>query len=159
MGDVKLIIIDTLFRALSGGNENSPDDMCNLVKHTDKVRHTLKAHLCVIHHSGKDRAKGARGHSLLRAATDTELEVVGHVIRPKKQRDMTEGGNIGFELHTINRGKNVHEKMIATCVMMEIGLPAEDVFDDLLNLTNREQIFMEVMEVNEDENNSIKLKE
>ena len=78
MGDVKLIILDTLSRALSGGNENSPDDMGNLVKHMDKVRHTLKAHLCVIHHSGKDRAKGARGHSLLRAATDTELEVAGH---------------------------------------------------------------------------------
>ena len=70
MGDVRLIIIDTLSRALSGGNENSPDDMGNLVKHMDKVRHTLKAHLCVIHHSGKDKAKGARGHSLLRAATD-----------------------------------------------------------------------------------------
>ena len=67
-GNVKLVIIDTLSRALSGGNENSPDDMGNLVKHLDKIRHTLKTHLCIIHHSGKDRAKGARGHSLLRAS-------------------------------------------------------------------------------------------
>ena len=84
-GKVKLVIIDTLSRALSGGNENSPDDMGNLVKHLDKIRHTLKTHLCIIHHSGKDRAKGARGHSLLRAATDTELEVANHVIRARKK--------------------------------------------------------------------------
>ena len=74
--------------------------MGNLVKHLDKIRHTLKTHLCIIHHSGKDLAKGARGHSLLRAAADTELEVANHVIRAKKQRDMEEGIPIAFELIT-----------------------------------------------------------
>jgi len=29
----------------------------------------------IIHHSGKDKNKGARGHSSLRAAVDTEIEI------------------------------------------------------------------------------------
>ena len=70
---------------------------------------------------------------------------------------MTEGGNIGFKLHTINLGKNVHEQMITTCVMMEIDLPAEDDFDDLDALTDRERIAMDVLEANEDKNNELAL--
>ena len=80
--------------------------MGNLVKHLDKIRHTLKTHLCIIHHSGKDLAKGARGHSLLRAATDTELEVANHVIRARKQRDMEEGIPTAFEFITVDLGEN-----------------------------------------------------
>jgi len=39
MGNVKLIVVDTLSRAISGGNENSPDDMGAFVKYIDKIRH------------------------------------------------------------------------------------------------------------------------
>ena len=72
---------------------------------------------------------------------------------------MTEGGNIGFELHTINLGKNAHEKMIATCVMMEIDLPAEDDFDDLPDLSDRERIALNVFTENENEDHELKLTE
>ena len=78
-------------RALAGGNENAPDDMGAFVTNIDKIRHALNTHLCIVHHSGKDRARGARGHSLLRAGTDAELEVVkttalsGQVITTKQR--------------------------------------------------------------------------
>ena len=42
--------------------------------------------------------------------------------------------------------------------MMESDLPAEDDFDDLPDLTDREQIFMDVLEANEDPNNKIEMK-
>jgi RecA-family ATPase len=58
------VVIDTLSRALAGGNENAPDDMGALVINTDKVRQLTGAALIYIHHSGKDAALGARGHSL-----------------------------------------------------------------------------------------------
>ena len=47
--------------------------------------------------------------------------------------------------------------MITTCVMMEIDLPAEDDFDDLDALTDRERIAMDVLEANEDKNNELAL--
>ena len=132
--------------------------MGNLVKHLDKIRHTLKTHLCIIHHSGKDRAKCARGYSLLRAVTDTELEVANHVIRAMKQRDMEEGVPIAFELITVDLGKNKYHKIITTCVMQEQGVSAAEDFDVLPDLTNREQILMDVLEANEDKNNTLDLK-
>lgn len=87
--NVELIVIDTLSRALSGGDENSSVDMGKLVTTLDTIRQRTAAHLMVIHHSGKDQARGARGHSLLRAATDTELELTEtKELWVRKQRDL-----------------------------------------------------------------------
>jgi len=71
----KLIIIDTLSRAASGANENSPEDMTHMVGVFDRIRAATGAHVMVVHHSGKNESLGARGHSSLRAAVDVEMEV------------------------------------------------------------------------------------
>lgn len=98
-GNPAFIVIDTLSRALAGGDENSSVDMGALVKHLDALRRALApAHLMVVHHTGKDKARGARGHSLLRAATDTEIEVADGEISVTKQRDMDKGFARSFDL-------------------------------------------------------------
>ena len=66
--EIGLIEIDTLSRALAGGDENSPRDMGGFVQQCDRLRFATGAHLLAVHHAGKDESKGARGHSLLRAA-------------------------------------------------------------------------------------------
>jgi RecA-family ATPase len=66
LAPVALIVIDTLSRAMAGGNENSPDDMGKFVANCDRLRLAAKAHVLVIHHAGKDEGRGARGHSLLK---------------------------------------------------------------------------------------------
>src|SRR4051794_7900973 len=71
---VELIIIDTLSRVLAGGNENAPDDMGAFVRNVDRIRADTGAAVLMVHHTGKDTSRGARGHSLLRAATATEIE-------------------------------------------------------------------------------------
>jgi hypothetical protein len=71
-----LIVIDTVSRALAGGNENSPDDMGALVRSLDRIRDDLRCHVAAVHHLGKDSSKGGRGHFLLHCAVDTEIEVV-----------------------------------------------------------------------------------
>jgi RecA-family ATPase len=68
------LIVDTLSRAMAGGDKNSPVDMGRIVAAADRFRAGTGAHFTYVHHTGKDAARGARGHSLLRAATDTELE-------------------------------------------------------------------------------------
>lgn len=94
-----LVVVDTLSRALAGGDENSSVDMGALVKNLDALRRALApAHLMVVHHTGKDKARGARGHSLLRAATDTEIEVADGVVTATKQRDMDKGFSREFTL-------------------------------------------------------------
>ena len=75
IGDVKLIIVDTLARAMAGGDENSASDMGLFIQNCDVIRKKVGAHLMVIHHSGKDQSRGARGSNSLQCAIDTEISV------------------------------------------------------------------------------------
>ena len=119
---VKMVIIDTVARALSGGNENSPEDMGALVVNTDRVRQQTGAHVNYVHHSGKDQARGMRGHSSLVAAIDTEIEVTREartapsVATIRKQRELECSGNFTVSLQTVELGENSRSKMVTSCV-------------------------------------------
>jgi len=124
---IKLIVVDTLARAMAGGNENAPEDMGALVMNMDRIREATGATVLFIHHSGKDAAKGARGHSSLRAAIDTEIEVEasdGPIRRATvvKQRDMKKGDVFAFELEVVQLGENRHGEPVTTCLVR----PSED---------------------------------
>jgi hypothetical protein len=120
--DIGLIIIDTVARAMAGGNENAPDDMGALVKNGDRIRAETGAHVMWIHHSGKDQARGARGHSSLRAATDTEIEVSSEggfrTARVTKQREYECTGEFNFELKVIEIGQTKRGKTLTSCVVV-----------------------------------------
>jgi hypothetical protein len=120
---VRFVIIDTMARAMAGGDENSGQDMGTAVKTIDVVRAETEAHICIIHHCGKDAAKGARGHSSLRAAIDTEIEIVhpeGDKFRTAtvvKQRDLAPIAPFCFSLDTVELGRNHRGKPITSCVV------------------------------------------
>ena len=118
---VRLIVIDTLSRALAGGNENAPDDMGALVRNTDRIRAETDAAVLFIHHSGKNQALGARGHSLLRAALDTEIEVTDsdgeRTATVTKQRDLPGADVFSFSLRVVELGTNRFGEPITTCVV------------------------------------------
>jgi AAA domain len=144
-GRVRLIVIDTLSRAMAGGNENSPDDMGALVTAADRIRIETGAHVAFIHHSGKDETKGARGHSLLRAAVDTEVRIErgeGNgtvVVRVTKQRDLESIGIFNFKLDKATLGLNRRGKPITSCVVEETA-PARPV------LSETEQEVVEILQ-------------
>jgi hypothetical protein len=114
--DPALIVLDTLSRVMAGGDENSSVDMGALVKHFDALRVATAAHLMVIHHTGKDKAKGARGHSLLRAATDTEIEVTEGVVAVTKQRDLEKDWQTGFRLEGVVLGVDAADRPVSSAV-------------------------------------------
>lgn len=114
---VVLVVIDTLSRALAGGDENSPVDMGLIVKNCDRIRDVLGCHLTLIHHSGKNKAAGARGHSLLRAATDTEIEIDKRTILSKKQRDIEPIKDIRFDLKRVDLGQDVNGDAVSSCAV------------------------------------------
>lgn len=126
---VQLVVIDTLSRAIAGGNENSPDAMGAFVANCDRIRQETQAHVCIVHHSGKDTAKGARGHSLLRAATDTEIEIKKDeatstaTARLSKQKDGEEGDEFAFTLERVTVGTDEDGEDITSCVV-EIAEPS-----------------------------------
>ena len=120
---IKLIIIDTLARAFAGGNENASEDMGALVLNMTAIQRATGACVLFVHHSGKDQAKGARGHSSLRAALDTEIEVVANeetglkTATSVKQREMKKGEAFHFTLPVIELGKNRHGEPVTTCIV------------------------------------------
>lgn len=131
LGGVKIVVIDTLARAISGGDENSGQDMGMLVKHADMIRAKTGAHVCFVHHSGKDKLKGARGHSSLRAAVDTEIEISREDgedfsrVRVVKQREMELGGEMAFRLIPVTLGVNNYMEDVTSCVVEPCDLPAK----------------------------------
>lgn len=126
--NIKIVIIDTLARAMSGGDENSGVDMGGLVDCADYIKNHTSAHICFIHHTGKDKARGARGHSSLRAAVDTEIEISRAEgadysnVRVPKQRDLEKDDDFQFKLKSIILGKNRHGEDVTSCVVEPYNL-------------------------------------
>jgi RecA-family ATPase len=120
---VKLVVIDTLARAMAGGNENASEDMGALVLNMDRIRAETGACVLFVHHSGKDQAKGARGHSSLRAAIDTEVEVVAaddtgpRTATVVKQRELKKGDVHTFTLEVVELGHNRHGEPVTSCLV------------------------------------------
>ena len=111
------LIVDTLSRAMAGGDENSPVDMGRIVASADRFRAWTGAHFTYVHHTGKDAARGARGHSLLRAATDTETETTAGSFTLTKQRDGELGFKIGFKLIDLVIGDDAAGNCIKSAVV------------------------------------------
>lgn len=72
-----LVVIDTLARCSVGADESGTKDMGIIVSVLDQIRDASGACVHVVHHSGKDKAKGARGSTALMGAVDIALEVSG----------------------------------------------------------------------------------
>jgi hypothetical protein len=120
---IALVIIDTLNRAMGGGDENSAKDMGAVVAAADRIRSETGAAVGFVHHTGKDVAKGARGHSSLRAAVDTEILIEGQsgtrTASVTKQRDLPSGESFGFELKAVVIGEDDGER-ITSCVIKHV---------------------------------------
>lgn len=69
-----LVVVDTLARAMIGGDENSAKDMGLFVAACDQVRRATGAAIVLVHHTGKDGAN-YRGSSALFAACDAVIEL------------------------------------------------------------------------------------
>jgi len=144
---IRLVVFDTLSRVMAGGNENSPEDMTAVIANIDAIRFATGAHTLIVHHSGKNAAAGARGHSSLRAATDTEIEVTktgeGYgVAKVKKQRDLEPAPDFGFKLETMVVGVNKRGKDLTSCVVLPVQLDGSET----KRLTDNERIVMGIIE-------------
>jgi hypothetical protein len=120
-----LVIIDTLSRAFGGGDENGSVDMGGFVRNVDRIRDALGSHISIIHHSGKDITRGARGHTSLYAAADTVVEVSAdaatglHTAKVVKQRDGETGAEYPFRLKVVELGTDEDGDPVTSCVVVE----------------------------------------
>lgn len=70
-----MVIVDTVARAMLGGDENAAKEMGLFVASCDIVKEHTGACVVGIHHSGKNSDNGMRGSSALLGAVDTVLKI------------------------------------------------------------------------------------
>lgn len=127
-GKVDLVVIDTYARAMAGGNENDAKDVGQAVAHCDLIHRKTGALVVLVHHSGKDATRGARGSGALRAAADLEIEVVQtreyRAATVTKQKDGEDGKEYVFKLAEVVIGEDEDGEPITSCVVEHRDGPA-----------------------------------
>lgn len=93
----RLIIIDTLTRLLTGLDENSTKDANIITSFLEKLAAYYDCFVLVIHHTGKDESRGARGSSVYYANLDSALYLkkkkggVALIVKNHKEADVKDG--------------------------------------------------------------------
>jgi hypothetical protein len=121
-GKVDMIIIDTLAQTMPGGNENSGDDMGRVLAHCKAIHKHTGALVTLVHHSGKDASRGARGWSGLRGAADAQIEIVRAgddraAIVDKQKDGAGEGDEFGFKLNIVTIGEDEDGEAVTSCTL------------------------------------------
>jgi len=95
-----------------------------LIANADRLRKETGAAVLLIHHCGKDASKGARGHSSLRGAVDTEIAIEGQAGRRTatvtKQRDLPSGQLFAFELEQQMLGHDEDGDPVFSCIVKHL---------------------------------------
>ncbi|MDB5788216.1 AAA family ATPase [Caballeronia mineralivorans] len=124
LGKVKLIVIDTLARSMGDGDENSTRDMSAFVHNVTHLSRVTAATVLIVHHSGKDASRGARGSVVLLGGVDTEItatcdEISGiHTLEVLKQRDLsTRGLRLSARFIPVEIGTDCWGKPQTACVL------------------------------------------
>lgn len=120
---IRLIVIDTLVRCIGFTDENDPGQMNSVLKNAQMIAQATGAHVLLVHHTGKDQDRGARGSSVLRTNVDSEFSLNaaqdGEIVRltQEKQRNLAKGSDLAFSLepHVIGYRKE-DNKPITTVV-------------------------------------------
>lgn len=124
-GDVRAVFIDTLNRAMPGGDENSSQDMGQAITAAQAIADRLRCLVVIVHHSGKDTTQGARGHSSLHGAADVELEVSRkgdvRMVKLAKLKDGEDGHRWTFRLGSVSLGRTAKGKPRGSCVVADLA--------------------------------------
>ncbi len=120
-----LVVVDTLARSMGAGDENTAKDAAMFVRNCDLIREATGSHVMVIHHTGKDEERGARGSSALRAAVDNEIQITSEwEILSRKQRDHEPPEPLHFKLRSVTLGLDEDGEPVTSAVVDACDAPA-----------------------------------
>lgn len=140
-----LVIIDTLNRAAPGADENSSVDMGKIIAAAKTLQNLINGVVLLVHHTGKDKTKGLRGHSSLYAALDGAIEVIKTDYRREwsiaKSKDDITGNSNSFKLEIVNVGLDSEGQKITSCVTLFDG--SKEIFRKKPSLGSNQKIALE----------------
>jgi putative DNA primase/helicase len=125
-----MVVVDTLARAMAGAEENNGADMGAAMAAMERISEELGVIVLMVHHTGKDASRGARGHSSLFAAMDTAIELQhdeetgARTIKLAKIKEEESGRTFGFRLRQVSLGADSDGDPITSCVVEYTDVPA-----------------------------------
>ena len=128
-GGFDYIVLDTYAQVTPGANENAAEDMGRALSHCNAISEATGVLVILVHHSGKDAAKGVRGWSGINAALDFALETVRgedgvyRTARVSKMKDGEDGQTFGFKLEVVPLGFDDDLDEITSCVIVDAEPP------------------------------------
>jgi RecA-family ATPase len=125
--DVGLVVVDTLAKASGRADENG-SDMKTVMRHAERIAKNKNCVVLIIHHSGKDKSAGARGHSSVGGAVDTVINIGQAQGKSlciiEKQRDLpTKGKEFAFSLESVDIGINQWGTKRTSCFVQACEVP------------------------------------
>lgn len=121
LGRGAVIFIDTLNQASPGADENSSHDMGRIIAGAKVLATAIDGLVVLVHHSGKNRAQGLRGHSSLLAAMDSVIEVQkdsnGRRWRVAKAKDDADDLERDFDLAIYEVGQDADGGTVTSCAV------------------------------------------
>ena len=128
-GGAVLVVIDTLASVTPGANENSAEDMGAVIARCKRLQEATGATVLLVHHSGKDASRGARGWSGLRGAVDVEIEITrkgdDRLAKVTKQKDGEDGALFPFRLLSVDLGQDDDGVPLTSCVVEHLNTVPE----------------------------------
>lgn len=126
-----LVIVDTLAQATAGGDESSSKDMGLALKNSKGIAAYLNCSYLLVHHTGKDETRGARGWSGLKGQLDGLLylfrEGDKRTLWVDKLKDAKDDFGFAFALRKVVVGFDQERSGVASCyVKYEGNASAED---------------------------------
>ena len=121
VGAGAVVFVDTLNRAAPTADENSSRDMGEILEGAKELQALTGGLVVLIHHTGKDAARGLRGHSSLFAAMDAAVEVSRDGDRREwkvsKAKDGQDGEAFPFRLEVVQLPPDEDGEPVSSCVV------------------------------------------
>ena len=119
-----VVIVDTLNRAAPTSDENSSKEMGEILEACKRLQALIGGLVILIHHTGKDTSRGARGHSSFFAALDGAIEVERTATQRSwsvaKAKDGQDGKNVPFDLKLHVLGNDADGDQITSCTIIPV---------------------------------------
>lgn len=119
-----VVIVDTLNRAAPTSDENSSKEMGEILEACKHLQALIGGLVVLIHHTGKDTTRGARGHSSFFAALDGAIEVERTATQRSwsvaKAKDGQDGKSVPFELKSHVLGFDTDGDEITSCTIVPV---------------------------------------
>jgi len=120
-----VVIIDTLNRAAPTVDENSSQGMGRILEASKSLQMQTAGLVVLVHHTGKDESRGARGHSSLYAALDAAILVSLKSGKREwslhKAKDDRDGDAFPFSLDPVILGVSPTGDQVSSCVVSSVG--------------------------------------